>query len=136
MCFSRRGNSSFKDISAFLFNDNPLFLDNFTFLNRQKGIRVIGKITSLEEARQLTKNSPPEVVILGIGMFNREEKFTLLSLWQEQGIPVIVLGLDEEDKEEALKRGAYAFFRKGENKEELLATIRKKKEETIKWPFS
>lgn len=52
------------------------------------------------------------MIILGIGIFNREEKFTLLSLWQ--GIPVIVLGLDEEDKEEALKRGAYAFFRKGE----------------------
>ena len=126
MCFSWRGNSSFKDISAFLFNDNSLFGDNLAFLlNRQKGIRVIGKITSLEEARQLTKNSPPEVVILGIGMFNREEKFTLLSLWQEQGIPVIVLGLDEKDKEEALKRGAHAFFRKGENKEELLATIKK-----------
>ena len=126
MVFSVRGELFSKNISVFLFNDNSLFLDNLAFfLNRQKGIRVIGKITSLEEARQLTKNSPPEVVILGIGMFNREEKFTLLSLWQEQGIPVIVLGLDEKDKEEALKRGAHAFFRKGENKEELLATIRK-----------
>ena len=126
MVFSVRGELFSKNISVFLFNDNSLFLDNLAFfLNRQNGIRVIGKTTSIEEARQLTKNNPPEVVILGIGMFNREEKFTLLSLWQEQGIPVIVLGLDEEDKEEALKRGAYAFFRKGENKEELLATIRK-----------
>jgi len=56
MCFSGRGNSSFKDISAFLFNDNPLFLDNLAFLlNRQKGIRVIGKTTSIEEARPFAK---------------------------------------------------------------------------------
>jgi len=56
MCFSWRGNSSFKDISAFLFNDNPLFLDNLSFLlNRQNGIRVTGKTTSIEKARQLTK---------------------------------------------------------------------------------
>jgi len=126
MYSSWRGDSSFKDISTFLFNNNPLLGDNLAFfLNRQNGIRVIGKITSLEEARQLTKNNPPEVVILGIGMFNREGYYTLLSLWQRQGIPVIVWGLDEGDKEEALKRGAYAFFRKGENKEELLAAIRK-----------
>ena len=65
------------------------------------------------------------MVILGIGMFNKEGYYALLSLWQEQRIPVFVFGLDEEDKEEALKRGAYAFFRKGENKEELLATIKK-----------
>jgi len=52
MCFSWRGNSSFKDISAFLFNNNSLFGDNLAFLlNRQNGIRVTGKITSLEEAR-------------------------------------------------------------------------------------
>ncbi len=126
MCFSWRENSSFKNISAFLCDDNPLFLDNLAFfLNRQNGIRVTGKITSIEEARQLTQNSPPEVVILGIGMFNREGYYALLSLWQEQGIPVIVLGLDEEDKEEALKRGAAAFFRKGESYPELLATIKK-----------
>ncbi len=134
MSSSSRGDF-FRSVSVFLFDGNSFFLENLAFfLNRQNGIRVIGKTTSIEEACQLTKNSPPEVIILGLGIFNREEKFTLLSLWQ--GIPVIVLGLDEEDKEEALKRGAYAFFRKGENKEELLATIRKKKEETIKWPFS
>ncbi len=57
MCFSGRGNSSFKDISAFLFNDNPLFLDNFTFLNRQKGIRVTGKTTSIEEACPFAKKN-------------------------------------------------------------------------------
>ncbi|HOQ68272.1 MAG TPA: response regulator, partial [Candidatus Atribacteria bacterium] len=125
----------FRSVSVYLFDGNSFFLENLAFfLNRQNGIIVIGKTTSIEEARQLTKNSPPEVIILGIGMFNKEGYYALLSLWQ--GIPVIVLGLDEEDKEEALKRGAYAFFRKGENKEELLATIRKKKEETIKWPFS
>jgi len=134
MSSSSRGDF-FRSVSVYLFGGNSFFLENLAFfLNRQNGIRVIGKTTSIEEARQLTKNNPPEVVILGIGMFNREGYYTLLSLWQ--GIPVIVLGLDEEDKEEALKRGAYAFFRKGENKEELLATIRKKKEETIKWPFS
>ncbi len=126
MYSSWRGDSSFKDISTFLFNNNSLFGDNLAFFfNRQNGIRVIGKITSLEEARQLTKNSPPEVVILGIGMFNREGYYTLLSLWQEQGIPVIVWGSDEEEEEEALKRGAYAFFRKGESYPELLAAIRK-----------
>lgn len=136
MSSSSRGDF-FRSVSVYLFDGNSFFLENLAFfLNRQNGIIVTGKTTSIEEACQLTKNNPPEVVILGIGIFNREEKFTLLSLWQEQGIPVIVLGLDEEDKEEALKRGAYAFFRKGENKEELLATIRKKKEETIKWPFS
>ena len=126
MSSSSRGDF-FRSVSVYLFDGNSFFLENLAFfLNRQNGIRVIGKTTSIiEEARQLTKNNPPEVVILGIGIFNREEKFTLLSLWQEQGIPVIVLGLDEEDKEEALKRGAYAFFRKGENKEELLATIKK-----------
>jgi len=125
MCLSG-GKVFSKNISVFLCGENSLFLDNLAFfLNRQKGIRVIGKTTSIEEARQLTKNSPPEVVILGIGMFNREGYYALLSLWQEQGIPVIVLGLDEEDKEEALKRGAYAFFRKGESYPELLATIRK-----------
>ncbi len=126
MSSSSRGDF-FRSVSVYLFDGNSFFLENLAFfLNRQNGIRVIGKTTSIiEEARQLTKNNPPEVVILGIGIFNREEKFTLLSLWQEQGIPVIVLGLDEEDKKEALKRGAYAFFRKGENKEELLATIRK-----------
>jgi len=107
------GEDFFRSVSVYLFDGNSFFLENLAFfLNRQNGIRVIGKTTSIEEACQLTKNNPPEVVILGIGIFNREEKFTLLSLWQ--GIPVIVLGLDEEDKEEALKRGAYAFFRKGE----------------------
>ena len=134
MSSSSRGDF-FRSVSVYLFDGNSFFLENLAFfLNRQNGIIVIGKTTSIEEARQLTKNSPPEVIILGIGMFNKEGYYALLSLWQ--GIPVIVLGLDEEDKEEALKRGAYAFFRKGENKEELLATIKKKKEETIKWPFS
>ena len=57
-------------------------------------------------------------------MFNKEGYYALLSLWQEQGIPVIVLALEEKDKEEALKQGAFAFFRKGEKKEELLITIR------------
>jgi len=37
MCFSWRGNSSFKDISAFLFCYNSLLLENLAFLlNRQK----------------------------------------------------------------------------------------------------
>jgi len=63
------------------------------------------------------------VAILGIGMFNKEGYYVLLSLWQEQGIPAIVLGLD--DKEEALRRGVFAFFRKGESYLELLATIKK-----------
>ena len=112
MSSSSRGDF-FRSVSVYLFDGNSFFLENLAFfLNRQNGIIVIGKTTSIEEACQLTKNNPPEVVILGIGIFNREEKFTLLYLWQ--GIPVIVLGLDEEDKEEALKRGAYAFFRKGE----------------------
>jgi len=114
MSSSSRGDF-FRSVSVYLFDGNSFFLENLAFfLNRQNEIIVTGKTTSIEEACQLTKNNPPEVVILGIGIFNREEKFTLLSLWQEQGIPVIVLGLDEEDKEEALKRGAYAFFRKGE----------------------
>jgi len=58
-------------------------------------------------------------------MFNQEGYYALLSFWQEEGIPVIVLGLEEKDKEEALKRGAAAFFRKGESYPELLATIKK-----------
>ena len=125
MCFSLRGDF-FKSISVFLCDNNFLFLENLAFLlNRQNGIRVTGTTTSIEEARQLTKKNHPQVAILGIGMFNKEEYYALLSLWQEEGIPVIVLGLDDKDKEEALHRGAYAFFRKGENKEELLATIRK-----------
>jgi len=116
----------FRSVSVYLFDGNSFFLENLAFfLNRQKGIRVTGKITSIEEAHQLTKNNPPEVVILGIRMFNKEEKFILLSLWQEQGIPVIVLGLDEKDKEEALKRGASAFFRKGKSYLELLTTTKK-----------
>ena len=57
MCFSWRGNSSFKDISAFLLNDNPLFLDNFTFLNRQNGIRVTLKTTSIEKACPFAKKT-------------------------------------------------------------------------------
>jgi len=58
MCFSWRGNSSFKDISAFLFNDNPLFLDNLAFLlNQQKGIRVTGKTTSIEKACSFAKKN-------------------------------------------------------------------------------
>jgi len=126
MAFSVRGELFSKSISAFLCDDNPLFLDNLAFfLNRQNGIRVIGKTTSIEEARQLTQKNPPEVVILGIGMFNQEGYYALLSFWQEEGIPVIVLGLEEKDKEEALKRGAAAFFRKGESYPELLATIKK-----------
>ncbi|MDI3543421.1 MAG: hypothetical protein PWP57_1026 [Candidatus Atribacteria bacterium] len=126
MGFSWRGEVFSKDVSVFLFDDNPLFLENLAFLlNRQNGIRVTGKTTSLEEARQLTQKNPPEVVILGIGMFNKEGYYALLSFWQEQGIPVIVLGLDSKEGEEALRRGASAFFRKGESYPELLATINK-----------
>ena len=125
MGYSWRGDFS-KGVSVFLCNDNPLFLENLAFfLNRQKGIKVAGTTTSIEQARQLTKKNPPEIAILGIGMFNKEGYYALLSIWQEQGIPVIVLGLEEEDKEEALKRGARAFFRKGEKEEEILATIGK-----------
>ena len=52
MRFSWRGNSSFKDISAFLLNNNSLFGDNLAFrLNRENGIRVTLKTTSIEEAR-------------------------------------------------------------------------------------
>jgi len=57
--------------------------------------------------------------------YNREGYYTLLSLWQRQGIPVIVLGLDEKEEEEALWREVLAFFRKGESYSELLATIKK-----------
>lgn len=125
MCLSWRGDF-FKSISVFLFGDNFLFLENLAFfLNRQQGIRVVGTTTSLEEARQLTKENPPEIAILGIGIFNQEGYYALLSFWQEEGIPVIVLGLDDKEEEETLKRGASAFFRKGEKEEELLTTIRK-----------
>lgn len=73
MCFSWWGNFSSKDISVFLCDDNPLFLENLAFLlNQQKGIIVVGKTTSLEEARQFTKKNPPQIAILGIGMFNKE----------------------------------------------------------------
>jgi len=125
MCFSWRGNSSFKDISAFLFCYNSLFGNNLAFLNRQNGIRVTLKTTSIEKARQLTKKNHPEIAILGIGMFNQEGYYALLSFWQEEGIPVIVLGLDDKEEEETLKRGAYAFFRKGESYPELVAAIKK-----------
>ncbi|MBP9015203.1 MAG: hypothetical protein KBH15_01695 [Candidatus Atribacteria bacterium] len=51
MCLSG-GEVFSKNISAYLFNNNSLFGDNLAFLlNRQNGIRVTGKITSLEEAR-------------------------------------------------------------------------------------
>lgn len=127
MGFSRRGEASSKDISVFLFDDNSLFLESLSFLlNYQKGIKVAGRATSIEEARQFTRENPPEVVILGMGIFKKKEKFALLSFWQAHRIPVIVLGLEKEDKEEALKRGAAAFFRKGESYPELLATIREK----------
>lgn len=80
MYSSWRGNSSFKDISVYLFYYNSLFWI----------ISLLFHTTNLEEARQLTKNNPPEVAILGIGIFNKEGYYVLLSLWQEQGIPVIV----------------------------------------------
>lgn len=108
MCFSLRG-GFFKSIFVFLCDNNFLFLENLAFLlNRQKGIKVTGTTTSIEEARQLTKKNHPQVAILGIGMFNKEEYYALLSFWQEEGIPVIVLGLDSKE-EEALQRGACAF---------------------------
>ncbi len=57
MYSSWRGNSSFKGISVYFFCYNSLFLDNLVFLNRQKGIRVTGKNTSIEKARPFAKKT-------------------------------------------------------------------------------
>lgn len=58
MAFSGRGELFSKSISAFLFCYNSLFGNNLAFLfNRQKGIRVTLKTTSIGKACSFAKKT-------------------------------------------------------------------------------
>ncbi len=114
-----------KQKKVFVVDDNRFFLESLVFLlNRQEDIQVVGTHLRARGVLQKIEATQPDVVILDMQLPDGDGISILQEIKSHLGIPVIMLTIYEEGREQAIKNGAYAYLVKGEELDILYQKIR------------
>jgi len=110
---------------VFVVDDNRFFLESLVFLlNRQEDIKVVGTYRRARGVLQKIKAVQPDVVILDVQLPDGDGISILQEIKSQLHIPVIMLTIYEENREQAIKNGAYAYLVKGGELDTLYQEIR------------
>jgi two-component system invasion response regulator UvrY len=94
------------------------------FVQRQRGLAVVGEAADTQELLQVTEITRPEIVLLDWDLGDHSGVDVLLALRRLQWRPgVIVLDVQPESTQEALEAGADAFVSKSDPPQYLLDAI-------------
>lgn len=115
-----------KQKKVFVVDDNRFFLESLIFLlNRQEDVTVVGTHHRTRGALQKIKAAQPDVVILDMQLPDGDGISLLQEIKSQLGIPVIMLTIYEEGREQAIKNGACAYLIKGGDLDTLYQEIRR-----------
>lgn len=83
-------------------------------------------VGSGEAALRALENAPPDIVILDLGLPDLDGKVVIERIRQQSGVPIVVLSARdaEQEKVDALDRGANDFVNKPFSTGELMARLR------------
>jgi DNA-binding NarL/FixJ family response regulator len=128
-----------REHTAVLVDEHPLWLDAVEQVLSSVPVEVVGKSTSLDEARQLTEELKPDLVVMETSM-SSEEKTGLAWLAEMRGqfpdVAVIVLSTSDnaDDIGSALSLGAVAYVVKKAHPDDLAVAVRQVYEHSIYLP--
>ncbi len=112
-------------IKVFLIDDNRFLLESLQFLiENQPDLKVVGKSTRGRGVLNLLLELEPDVIVLDVRLQDVDGLTLLGELRKNLPIPVIMLSMYEEYREEALRRGAYAYLVKGKDAGEFYSKLR------------
>lgn len=112
-------------IKVFLIDDNRFLLESLQFLiENQPDLKVVGKSTRGRGVLNLLLELEPDVIVLDVRLQDVDGLTLLGELKKNLSIPVIMLSMYEEYREEALRRGAYAYLVKGKDASEFYSKLR------------
>ncbi|MDI3543355.1 MAG: hypothetical protein PWP57_960 [Candidatus Atribacteria bacterium] len=115
-----------KQKKVFVVDDNRFFLESLVFLlNRQEDVTVVGTHHRVKGTLQKIKVAQPDVVILDMQLPDGDGISLLQEIKSQLDIPVIILTIYEEGREQAIKNGAYAYLIKGGDLDTLYQEIRR-----------
>jgi len=115
-----------KQKKVFVVDDNRFFLESLVFLlNRQEDVTVVGTHHRVKGTLQKIKAAQPDVVILDMQLPDGDGISLLQEIKSQLDIPVIILTIYEEGREQAIKNGAYAYLIKGGDLDTLYQEIRR-----------
>ncbi|MCS7241519.1 MAG: response regulator transcription factor [Candidatus Caldatribacterium sp.] len=112
-------------VRVFLVDDNHFLLEGLTFLLKRQGdFEVVGVSPRGKGLfRRLTKVRP-DVVLLDVCLGDSDGIAVLQRIRGELGIPVVMMSVYEEYREQAIKSGAFAYVLKGGDPQELYHILR------------
>mgnify|MGYP001189977820 FL=1 len=114
-----------KQKKVFVVDDNRFFLESLVFLlGRQEDIQVVGTHHRAKGVLQKIEATQPDVVILDMQLPDGDGISVLQKIRSCMDIPVIILTVYEESREQAMKNGAYAYLIKGGSLDSLYQKIR------------
>lgn len=114
-----------KKIKVFLIDDNRFLLESLQFLiENQSDLKVVGKSTRGRGILSLLRELKPDVIVLDVCLQDVDGLSLLDELRKSLSVPVIMLSMYEEYREEALRRGAYAYLVKGKDASEFYSKLR------------
>ncbi len=120
-------NTYSRPIRIIIIDDNRYFMESLSFiLHLKKDLKVVGTNTQARRTLGLIEELKPDVVIMDV-MLPDMDGITLLEQIKDRypDLPVILLSLYDDFKQKALRKGAFAYFIKGENLDLLYQTIRR-----------
>ncbi|NLJ49133.1 MAG: response regulator [Candidatus Atribacteria bacterium] len=110
----------------FIVDDNRFFMESLVFLlNRQNDMNVVGTHDRVQGVLEKIEVVKPDVIILDMRLPDGDGITLLKEINSSFDIPVIMLTMYEEHKEQAIKAGAFAYLVKGEGLDRLYQLIRK-----------
>ncbi|BER92484.1 response regulator transcription factor [Thermatribacter velox] len=114
-----------EEVKVFLIDDNRFLLESLQFLiENQPGMKVVGKSTRGKGVLNLLHKLRPDVIVLDVRLQDTDGLTLLEELKKNLPVPVIMLSMYEEYRDEALRRGAYAYLVKGRDANELYNMLR------------
>lgn len=114
---------------VFVVDDNRFFLESLVFLlSRQNDMYVVGTYDRIQGVLERIQAVKPDVIILDMRLPDGNGIALLQKIKSNFDIPVIMLTMYEEHKEQAIRAGAFAYLVKGEGLDRLYQLIRKASE--------
>ena len=99
------------------------------YLDAEPGLFVVGAVAEAASLRALLRTAHPDLIILDWDLPGYATTHLLAEAKQLRHCPqIIVLGLDEGIRQEALAAGADAFVLSGDSPADLMAAIRESRD--------
>lgn len=114
-----------------LVDDNCFLLEGLVFLLKRQGdFQVVGVSLRGKGLLQRLAKAKPDVVLLDVCLEDSDGIAVLQSIRRELRIPVVMMSVYEEYREQALKSGAFAYVVKGGDPLELYQVLRETTQRT------